>query len=239
MAEQATLEGTIEIDCADQAMRDINRGIRTALENGMPEVVVRNPGARHNLAVGIRHPGRIVIDGSAGYYCGGLCNTIDLEVRGSAGWGLAENLMDGRVVVHGNAGNSAGASIHGGTIVVHGHAGARTGIAMKGGTLIVGGNTGYMTGFMMQKGTMIICGNADEGLGDSMYEGRIFVGGEIANLGNDAVVEELTDEDRQFLDETLDNSKFKTQNSKFKKVVSGKQLYNFNKKDFARWRHAL
>src|SRR5688500_3021732 len=130
MAEQVTLEKTNEIDCTGQSIREINGAIRTAFDNGVPEVVVRNPGARHNLAVGIRQSGRITIDGSAGYYCGGLSNEIDLEVRGSAGWGLAENLMAGRVVVHGNTGNSAAASIHGGTIIVHGHAGARTGIAM-------------------------------------------------------------------------------------------------------------
>ena len=239
MAKQITLENMVEVDCADQSIRDINKAIRTALQNDAPEVLVRNPDARHNLAVGMEYSGHITIDGSAGYYCGGLCNRVNLEVRGSAGWGLAENLMDGHVVVHGNAGNSAGASIHGGTIIVHGHAGARTGIAMKGGTVIVGGNTGYMTGFMMQKGTMIICGNADEGLGDSMYEGRIFIGGEIANLGNDAVIEELTDDDQSFLKENLAAAEIKHDASQFKKVVSGKQLYNFNKKDFARWRHAL
>lgn len=231
---------TMQIDCASQSIRDINNSIRKALADGTTAITVSNPAARHNLAVGMRQAlGRIIIDGSAGYYCGGLSNDIDLEVRGSVGWGLAENLMAGRVVVHGNAGNSAAASIHGGMVVVHGHAGARTGIAMKGGTLIVGGDTGYMTGFMMQKGTMIICGNAEEGLGDSMYEGRIFVGGEIANLGNDAVIEELTDDDKSFLDEMLQNSSLIPHPSSFKKVVSGKQLYNFDKKDFARWRHAL
>ena len=61
-----------------------------------------------------------------------------------------------------------------------------------------------MTGFMSQKGTVIVCGNAGPGLGDSMYEGRIFVGGEIQELGNDAVVEEPDEEEREFLTRNLE-----------------------------------
>ena len=56
--------------------------------------------------------------------------------------------------------------------------------------LDLGGDAGYMTGFMMQKGYIVICGDAGEALADSMYEGTVFVGGEIASLGNDAVVED-------------------------------------------------
>jgi methylamine---glutamate N-methyltransferase subunit B len=147
-------------------------------------------------------------------------------------------LMSGRVLLHGNAGNSAAASIRGGTVVVRGDAGARAGIAMKGGTLVVGGSAGYMTGFMMQKGNIVICGDTGEGLGDSSYEGRIFVGGEIAGLGNDAVEEPLTDEDDAFLRAALSDAGHEPARS-FRKIVSGKQLYNFDKRDFARWRHAL
>jgi glutamate synthase domain-containing protein 3 len=96
-----------------------------------------------------------------------------------------------------------------------------------------------MTGFMMQKGSMIICGDAGDGVGDSMYDGRIFVGGEVASFGNDAVIEDMTEDDETFLRETLENAGVKAPGSGFKKIVSGKQLYNFDKKDFARWRHAL
>ena len=60
-----------------------------------------------------------------------------------------------------------------------------------------------MTGFMMQKGTIVICGDAGEALADSMYEGVVFVGGEIASLGNDAVIEEPTDDDQELLDDAL------------------------------------
>jgi methylamine---glutamate N-methyltransferase subunit B len=230
-----------EIDCTGKETRDINRQIKAWIENGDTEIVLRNPAARHNLAVGLLRPCRLRIEGSVGYYCAGLSDGPDVEIHGSAGWGLAENLMSGRVVLHGNAGNSAAASLRGGLVVVHGDAGARAGISMKGGALVIGGDAGYMVGFMMQKGDIILCGKGGEALGDSMYEGRIFVGGEIAGLGNDAVIEELTAEDQQFLQEALEHAGLSPgrRPSAFRKVVSGKQLYNFDKREFDRWRHAL
>jgi glutamate synthase domain-containing protein 3 len=228
-----------EIDCTGKETREINRQIKAWIEGGDTEIVLRNPAARHNLAVGLLHPCRLRIDGSVGYYCAGLSDGPDVEIHGSAGWGLAENLMSGRVVLHGNAGNSAAASIRGGLVVIRGDAGARAGISMKGGTLVIGGDAGYMVGFMMQKGNIILCGSGGEALGDSMYEGRIFVGGEIAGLGNDAVIEELTAEDQQFLQAALEQAGLSSGRRSFRKVVSGKQLYNFSKHEFDRWRHAL
>jgi glutamate synthase domain-containing protein 3 len=228
----------MEIDCAGLETREINRRVKSALEAGEPLVVLRNPQARHNLAVGILRSGRVRIEGSVGYYGAGLCDGPEVEIHGAAGWGLAENLMSGEVVLHGSAGNSAAASMRGGRVVIHGNAAARAGIAMKGGTLVIGGSAGYMTGFMMQKGTIVICGDAGEALADSLYEGRIFVGGEIAGLGNDAVLEEPTSEDQAFLRETLAGAGLEA-NRSFRKVVSGRQLYHFDKREFARWRHAL
>src|SRR5881397_2509306 len=124
-----------DIDCSGKETREINRQIKARIQSGEAEIVLRNPEARHNLAVGLLCPCRVRIDGSVGYYCAGLSDGPEVEIHGSAGWGLAENLMSGRVVVHGNAGNSAAASIRGGAVVVHCRVGARAGISMKGGTL--------------------------------------------------------------------------------------------------------
>lgn len=228
----------MDIDCSGVETREINRRLKAAIEAG-ESVTLQNPAARHNLAVGVARPGRVRIEGSVGYYGAGLCDGIEVEIHGAAGWGLAENLMSGRVVLHGSAGNSAAASIRGGTVVIHGSAAARAGIAMKGGTLVIGGDAGYMSGFMMQKGVMVICGNAGEALGDSLYEGTIFVGGEIAGLGNDAVPAELTAEDGEFLRETLAAAGIERDAGAFQKIASGRQLYHFDKREFARWRHAL
>jgi len=227
-----------EVDCQGKISREINREIRQLIQAGEQEIQVLHPQARHNLGVAILQQIKLTITGSVGYYCGGLMDGATIEIQGSCGWGLAESMMDGTVIVGQNAGNSAAASIRGGTVVIRGSASSRAGIAMKGGTVMVQGNSGYMTGFMMQKGTIIVCGDTAEALGDSMYEGRIFVGGRIADLGNDAVIEAVTDEDLSFLETTLAQYDI-TAPAAFQKVVSGKRLWQFDKKDFQTWREAL
>ena len=117
---------------------------------------------------------------------------------------------------------------------------------MKGGLIIIGGNCGYMAGFMAQRGTMIVCGDTGEAFADSMYEAVCFVGGNIAELGNDAVIEEPTAEELTFLESTLSqhlpSQSWQYAGSpirNFKKVVSGRKLWNFDKDERAVWREAL
>jgi glutamate synthase domain-containing protein 3 len=227
-----------QVECAGKTTREINQEIRQLIRDGEKEIVVLRPQARHNLGVAILQPVKLVFEGSVGYYCAGLVDGPAVEIRGGAGWGVAEGMMSGTVIVGQNAGNSAAASIRGGTVVIRGSAGARAGIAMKGGTLVIQGDCGYMTGFMMQKGTIIICGNAEEALGDSMYEGRIFVGGSIAELGNDAVIQATTPEDDEFLTSLLARYEISRPHA-FQKVVAGRRLWRFDKKEFATWKEAL
>src|SRR5437667_4748218 len=192
-----------ELECDGKATRAINAEIKKLISEGETRVFVRNPGARHNLGVAVLEPVHLTFDGSVGYYCAGMVDGPTVEIRGSAGWGVAESMMNGTVIVHGSAGNGAAAAIRGGTVVVEGDAAARAAVSMKGGLVVVGGNCGYMAGFMAQKGTLIVCGDAGEAFADSMYDAVCFVGGEIAELGNDAVVKTPTDEDVTFLESTL------------------------------------
>ncbi len=226
------------VDCEGKTTREINREIRRLLEAGEKAITVRNPKARHNLAVAILRPVEIVIEGSVGYYCAGMMDGPKVTIRGSAGWGVAECMMSGTVIVEGNAGNGAAASLRGGTVVIHGDAAARAGISLKGGSLVIQGNAGYMTGFMAQKGTIIILGDADEALADSMYEAEVFVAGRIAELGNDAVVHEPTSEELDFVGGTLGCFGLPLPRS-FKKVVAGRKLWNFDRRDFEVWKQAL
>jgi glutamate synthase domain-containing protein 3 len=147
-------------------------------------------------------------------------------------------MMTGTVIIDGNAGSGVAASIRGGTVVVRGDAAARAGVSMKGGTLLIGGNCGYMAGFMMQKGRIVICGNAADALADSMYEGVVFVGGTIEALGNDAVIEEPTADDQAALSDLLATYQVPAPKA-FKKVVSGRKLWNFDRKELALWKVAL
>jgi glutamate synthase domain-containing protein 3 len=226
------------IDCRDKSTRIINRELRDAVAAGESDFVVRNPDARHNLAVAVLQPVHVVFEGSVGYYVGGMMDGGHLEVRGSAGWGAAESMMNGTLIIDGNAGSGVAASIRGGTLVVRGDAAARAGVSMKGGTLLIGGNCGYMAGFMMQKGRIIICGDAGEALADSMYEGVVFVGGRIASLGNDAIVEESTSQEQTSLAQLLRTYNIAGPVS-FKKIVAGRKLWNFDRKELELWKAAL
>ncbi|HLU56029.1 MAG TPA: hypothetical protein VKZ81_11260 [Pseudonocardia sp.] len=217
-----------ELDAAELTTRQINLELRRLFyEEGISEVLVRNPAARHSIAVGLLTRCRIRIDGSLGYFACGLIDGPEVHITGRVGWSAAENMMSGVVVIDKNAGSLTGAAIRGGDLVVRGHVGARTGIDQKGGTIIVGGNAGSMTGFMMQRGRQIICGDVGPGLGDSMYDGAIYVGGKVASLGVDCVEAEMTPADEELIDR-----KFRIYGlqrpDRFRKFVCGKKLWNYD-----------
>jgi methylamine---glutamate N-methyltransferase subunit B len=226
------------VDCAALSVRQVNEAIRRLIERGEREILVRNPAARHNLAVATLTDVAITIDGPVGYYAGGMSDGIRLTIHGSAGWGVAECMLSGTVVVDGHAGNGAAAAIRGGTVVVRGDAAARAGVSMKGGLLIIGGSCGYMTGFMMQRGRIVVCGDAGDALADSMYEGVIYVGGEIAALGSDAVVSEASAGELSEIHTSLARHGV-TGPAAFRKVVSGRKLWNYDKKDMETWKAAF
>jgi glutamate synthase domain-containing protein 3 len=229
------------IACDGLTTREINAEIRHMIAAGEREIVVKDPGARHNLGVAILDPVRIRFAGSVGYYCAGLIDGARIEIDQSAGWGLAESMMSGEVVVHGSAGNGAAAAIRGGTVVIRGDAAARLGVSMKGGVVLVAGNCGYMAGFMGQKGKLVVCGDAGDAFGDSLYETQCFVGGSIGGLGTDAVIEEPSEEDAEWLDRTLTDylPGPPRRGRDFKKVVAGRKLWNFDKAEWKIWQEAL
>ena len=217
-----------EIDADGLESGEINRRIRAAMADGVGRIRVLNPGARHSLGVGLLNRLELVFEGSLGYFGLGLIDGPNVRVRGRVGWSCAENMMAGTVVVEKNAGSTFGAAIRGGDLVCLGSVGSRTGIDMKGGTILTGGDTGPYSGFMMQRGRMVICGNAGKNLGDSMYDGTIFVGGRIQSLGVDAVEGEVTDGDRAWLARKLGQYGLADAASAFRKVVAGRQLWNYD-----------
>jgi methylamine---glutamate N-methyltransferase subunit B len=215
-------------DAHQLSTRLINLELRRLLyEEGVTDVTVQNPGAKHSLGVGILTRCRITFEGSLGYFGCGLIDGPEIHITGRVGWSACENMMSGVVTVDGNAGSLTGAAFRGGDLVVRGRVGARTGIDQKGGTIIVAGDAGMMTGFMMQRGRMILCGDVGHGLGDSMYDGTIYVGGKIASLGIDCVPGEWTAADTEFIER-----KFRIHGlgspPEFQKLVCGKKLYNYD-----------
>jgi methylamine---glutamate N-methyltransferase subunit B len=220
--------GVATFDARDLTTRTINLELRRLVyDEGVSEVVVRNPQARHSLGVGILTRCRITFEGSLGYFGCGLIDGPEIHVKGRVGWSACENMMSGVVVVDSNAGSLTGAAMRGGDLVVNGRVGARTGIDQKGGTIIVCGSAGSMTGFMMQRGRQIILGDVGHGLGDSMYEGTIYVGGKVKSLGIDCVPGEWAEADTELVER-----KFRIYGlgdpPELQKFVCGKVLYNYD-----------
>jgi glutamate synthase domain-containing protein 3 len=215
-------------DAKSLTTRQINLELRWLLnEQGVTDVTVENPGAKHSLGVGILTRCRIHFKGSLGYFGVGLIDGPEIQIDGRVGWSSCENMMSGVVVIEHNAGSLTAAALRGGDVVVKGQVGARTGIDQKGGTIIVLGSAGSMTGFMMQRGRQILCGDVGKGLGDSMYDGTIYVAGKVASLGIDCVPGEWSGADTELIER-----KFRIYGlgspPEFQKFVCGKKLYNYD-----------
>jgi methylamine---glutamate N-methyltransferase subunit B len=219
-----------EIDASNMPSNAVNLRIRELMEEGYGTIVLKNPGAKHSIAVGILNRLNLIIDGSLGYFGLGLIDGPNVRIAGRVGWSCAENMMSGTILIEKNAGSQFGAAIRGGDLVCKGNVGSRTGIDMKGGNIIVGGDTGAFTGFMMQRGRMVICGNAGKNLGDSMYDGTIYIGGEPQSLGVDAVWGAMTELDTAWLERKLRMYDLLPKGGVggFRKIVAGKQLWNYD-----------
>ncbi len=215
-------------DAAKLTTRQINLELRNLIyEQGITDVTVRNPGAKHSIGVGILQRCTITFEGSLGYFGVGLIDGPEVLITGRVGWSVCENMMSGVVRIEKNAGSLTGAALRGGDIVVKGSVGARTGIDQKGGTIIVGGDAGSMTAFMMQRGRQIILGDVGPGLGDSMYDGEIYVAGTVKSLGIDCVPGEWTDADTELIERKFRIYGLGTP-PQFHKFVCGKVLYNYD-----------
>ena len=215
-------------DARDLTTRRINLELRWLLyEQGVKDVTVLNPGAKHSIGVGILTRCRITFAGSLGYFGCGLIDGPEIRIKGRVGWSACENMMSGVVMIESNAGSLTAAAIRGGDVVVKGRVGARTGIDQKGGTVIVLGDAGSMTGFMMQRGRQILCGNVGPGLGDSMYDGTIYVAGNVKSLGIDCIPGEWTDADTELIERKFRIYELGAPPS-FQKFVCGKKLYNYD-----------
>lgn len=219
-----------EIDTGDMTTTEVNGKIRDLMAEGYGTIVIKDPRGKHSIGTGILSRLNLIIEGSIGYFGVGLTDGPNVRITGRVGWSCGENMMSGTVVIEKNAGSTFGAAIRGGDLVCMGSVGSRTGIDMKGGSIIVGGDTGALSGFMMQRGRMVVCGNAGKNLGDSMYDGTIYIGGDIKSLGVDAVEEEKNDLDRAWLTRKLTQYGLMPDNGveHFKKVVSGKMLWNYD-----------
>ena len=190
---------------------------------------VLNPRGSHAVAVGIDKPISVDVWGPVGYYCAGMNDGGTVTVHGSAGPGVAENMMSGAVVVEGDASQCAGATGRGGLLVIRGNAASRCGISMKGVDIVVHGNVGHMSAFMGQRGHLIVLGDAGDALGDLLYEAMLFVRGKVKSLGADCIEKEVRAAHLDKLAELLHRAGVgDAKPEEFRRYGSARKLYNFN-----------
>ena len=216
------------LDLAEQELRAVNAVLQAEKEGSNQAFEIKNPRGSHAIAVGLDAPILVTVNGSTGYYCGGMNQQANVTVKGSVGPGVAENMMSGKVVIEGDASQYAGATAHGGLLVIKGNASSRCGISMKGVDIVVHGNIGHMSAFMAQAGTLVVCGDAGDALGDSLYEAQIFVRGDVKSLGADCIEKEMRPEHVEKLTKLLKEAESDADPSTFRRYGSARQLYNFD-----------
>ena len=87
-----------EFDAQKMTQQEINSRLRELMKAGYGSITVRNPGAKHSVAVGILNRLNLHLDGSLGYFGCGLLDGPNVRISGRVGWLCAENLMAGQNV---------------------------------------------------------------------------------------------------------------------------------------------
>lgn len=217
-------------DLSQTPLRELNSALH-AVTSGANDTnfEIINPRGHHAVAVGIDSPVTVEVKGSVGYYCAGMNDGGTVTVHGSAGPGVAENMMSGTVIIEGDASQYAGATGQGGLLVIKGNAASRCGISMKGIDIVVQGNIGHMSAFMGQSGHLVVLGDAGEALGDSLYEAKLFVRGTVKSLGADCIEKQMKPKHLEKLAELLTRAGItNVKPEEFKRYGSARKLYNFN-----------
>ena len=217
-----------QFDLEESGLRALNQALQEQTDStNQIDWHIKNPKGKHAIAVGLDAPINIKIDGSTGYYCGGMNKQAHIYVNGSVGPGAAENMMSGRIVVEGDASQYAGATGNGGLLVIKGNSASRCGISMKGIDIVVHGNVGHMSAFMGQSGNLVVLGDAGEALGDSLYEAKLFIKGSVQSLGTDCVEKEMRSEHLKTLSILLAEAEADAKPEDFRRYGSARELYHF------------
>ncbi len=169
-------------------------------------------------------------------------NWAEAEIDGIQGFGtrMAPEMM---IKASGYAGNGLGAFCAGGKIVLEGDAGDGVGREMEDGLIVIHGSVGFRCGGRMKGGTIIVTDECGDQAGEIMLGGRVLVGGAIKSVGNNAVIEDLEEEDIECL---VENGVDSVEATRFTKLIAGPerdldrliqmskeafQVYKMNKKE--------
>ncbi len=102
-------------DLEREGLRALNASLHALKgQTNMTKWEIVNPKGAHAIAAGVDAPLDITVRGSTGYYCAGMNKLATIRIKGSAGPGVAENMMSGTVIIDGDASQYAGATGAGG-----------------------------------------------------------------------------------------------------------------------------
>lgn len=224
------MESIAELDASRLTSREVNARLKE-LALTHDKISIKNPGAKHNIVVGVRGQVEIEVLGNVGYFAAGLIYGPKVRIMGNAGWFAADNLDNSEIIIEGNAGTGVGTNARSGTLVIKGDVNSRLGQVVKGGSIIVGGNAGFFTGMMMMGGAIIICGDVDCGVGESMMGGCIYVAGRVGKPGADAAVCDAPEAEARGIKSLIEKYGLNGKES-WKKVYSLKKLLRYEKREY-------
>lgn len=217
------------IDAQSLKSTELNQRITENLKAG-GEVTIRNPHSMHNIGTGLVEKGKVIINGSTGFYTGGFLEGSTIVVEGNAGWYAGDNMMDGELLITKTAGCNAGTYFNGGTMVIYGGVGSRVGYGMKGGTIIVCGDSGRWAGQMTLGGRLVLLGKVGKQVGESMYKGVIFVRDPAAeaHLGGNVYMDAITAEEADELQSLFQRYQIKAEVGELRAIrpaTTGRHTY--------------
>ncbi len=194
----------VSLNIRGMGSREVNRKLKQMLPKEK-EILVEHPDSVHNFATALKGKGKIIVQGSTGFYTGGFLEGPTLIIQGNTGLYAGDNMMGGEIIVEKNTGSNLGPSMIGGTILVKGHSGSRVGWGMKGGSLIVCGDVGMWTGKMMLGGRIVVLGSVGPGTGESLYNGVIHtLDADVEKkLGGNVSVVPITGEEKEEVEKLL------------------------------------
>ncbi len=204
--------GVARLDAAGLHYKDLNNRLREIARANLRTIELHNIYGQRYIGTSLKGNFEISISGTPGNDLGAFMDGPRIHVYGNAQDGCGNTMNSGEIIVHGSAGDIPGYAMRGGRLFIQGNVGYRAGIHMKEygdqrPSMVIGGTAGDFLAEYMAGGIIVLLGlNLEEGqvhrslhVGTGMHGGRIYVHGKVADLGREAVVEELTDDDLSIL----------------------------------------
>jgi len=209
--------------------REINQFLYREIKVKKRKLLTININKQDSVAVSLAEKVEITFNCDAGDFFGALNDGASLVLNGNAGRFAGDVMRSGKITIKGNCDEGAGMYMYGGQIIINGSAGDNIGQISKGGTILIKGDAGNFVGLYLTGGNIIVLNDIGKKTGDWMIKGRIFVGGHITGLGNNAIIQKMKDNDREFLDALFTENKVQFPLDNIRKIVP-KELRPFYKK---------